>query len=61
MAKKAELAGIVGRTSVPMVFIGGTYVGGCNDGGLGGVLPLHEQGQLRPMLQKAGALAMDRV
>lgn len=56
-AKRAELANIVGRTSVPAVFIGGTYVGGCNDGGLGGVLTLHERGELAPMLTKAGALA----
>ena len=47
--------------TIPQLYVKGEFVGGCNDGGLGGVLPLHEQGQLRPMLQKAGALAMDRV
>ena len=55
-AKRVELANIVGRTSVPALFIGGTYVGGCNDGGLGGALPLYERGELAPMLTKAGAL-----
>ena len=59
-AKRVELANIVGRTSVPAVFISGIYVGGCNDGGLGGVLPLNERGELAPMLTKAGSL-MSRI
>ena len=36
MAMKAELAGITGQTSCPQVFIGGKFIGGCNDGGMGG-------------------------
>ena len=39
-----------GRTSVPAVFINGVYVGGCNDGGLGGVSRLDRQGLLKQMI-----------
>ena len=52
---RAELAELTGRTSVPAVFIGGTFVGGCNDGGLGGVITLQKDGRLQPMLVEAGA------
>ena len=56
MAIKAELAGITGQTSVPQVFIGGEFIGGCNDGGIGGVMPLKSTGELEQRLIKAGAL-----
>lgn len=49
-ALRAELAELTGRTSVPAVFIGGEFVGGCNDGGLGGVMTLDRAGKLQPML-----------
>ena len=48
--------GITDVATVPQVFIGGEYVGGCNDGGLGGVVPLSKSGKLSEMLIKAGAL-----
>ena len=48
---------IGGRTSVPAIWIGATFVGGCNDGPLGGVRALADRGELAPMLRKAGALA----
>ena len=58
MALKAELGSITGgRTSVPAVFVGGKFVGGCNDGGLGGVVPLHESQELEKMLMEAGSLS----
>ena len=50
MATKAELIGMTGQSTVPQVFIGGEFVGGCNDGGIGGVLPLRDSGKLEPML-----------
>ena len=50
-ALRAELADLTGRTSVPAVFIGGEFVGGGNDGGLGGVMTLDKAGKLQPMLQ----------
>ena len=37
------------RTSVPSIFIGGKYIGGCNDGP--GLLPLAETGELDRMLE----------
>ena len=55
-ALRAELAEKTGRTSVPAVFVGGEFVGGCNDGGLGGVVTLEKSGRLVPMLTTAGAL-----
>lgn len=53
---RAELTVILGggRTSVPAVFIGGEFVGGANDGGLGGVIPLNESGELDGLLSRAG-------
>ena len=57
MAMKAELAGIIGRTSLPAVFAGGKFLGGCNDGGLGGVATLNKKGELAGLLQTAGALS----
>ena len=53
---RAELAEREGRTSVPALFVGGQFVGGCNDGGMGGVMTLDRAGTLKPMLQKAGCL-----
>jgi len=58
---RATLGRMVGRTSVPFVFVGGTYIGGF-DGGLegnpdaSGMVDLAFQGKLREMLSEAGAL-----
>jgi len=53
-AVRAELAQLTGRSSVPAIYVGGSFVGGFSDGpGLG---TLAERGELVPMLQKAGAL-----
>ena len=56
-AMKVELSQITGRSSAPQVFVGGQFVGGCNDGGLGGVIPLNKSGKLADMLIAAGALS----
>lgn len=40
-----------GRSSLPAVFINGIYVGGCNDGGLGGVTSLDNQGILEQLIK----------
>lgn len=53
---RAELAEKTGRTSVPALYVGGNFVGGCNDGGMGGVLTLDKSGELKPLLVEAGAL-----
>ena len=31
-AIRAEMADLIGRTSVPAIWIGGEFIGGCNDG-----------------------------
>lgn len=54
---RAELAEKIGRTSVPALFVGGAFVGGCNDGGMGGVLTLDKDGRLKPLLVEAGCVA----
>jgi len=50
-----EIRAILGkktkRTSVPSIFIDGTYIGGCNDGP--GLLPLGESGELDNLLQRS--------
>eukprot|EP00903_Cladosiphon_okamuranus_P010021 g9503.t1 len=51
-AIRYELSQITGRTSVPQIWIGGEFVGGCNDGP--GVFTLMEKGELVPMLEAAG-------
>jgi glutaredoxin 3 len=45
---RAVLGKMTGRTSVPSIFVGGEYIGGCNDGP--GLLPLAESGDLDKLL-----------
>jgi len=57
---RAVLGRHLGRTSVPMVFIGGEYVGGFSDGPTEeapGLVNLAFDGKLRPMLVESGALS----
>eukprot|EP00471_Norrisiella_sphaerica_P004293 CAMPEP_0184479032 /NCGR_PEP_ID=MMETSP0113_2-20130426/893_1 /TAXON_ID=91329 /ORGANISM="Norrisiella sphaerica, Strain BC52" /LENGTH=114 /DNA_ID=CAMNT_0026857011 /DNA_START=55 /DNA_END=399 /DNA_ORIENTATION=+ len=51
---KLQLKQKTGRSSVPQIFVQGKFIGGCNDGP--GVVPLHQQGKLVPMLKEAGAI-----
>ena len=53
-AIRAELAEKTGRTSMPNIWIGGTGIGGCNDGP--GIMTLQKEGKLEGMLKEAGAL-----
>ena len=59
---RAELGQMVGRTSVPFIFIGGNYVGGY-DGGLSdetpGLVKMAFMGTLRNKLSDVGALKED--
>lgn len=55
-AIRSEMAELVGRTSVPAIWISGRFVGGCNDGPMGGVVALNDSGKLDGMLREAGAL-----
>ena len=56
---RAELGKRVGRSSVPCIFIGNTYVGGFDDGVSDespGIMKLAFEGKLRSMLDDAGAM-----
>jgi glutaredoxin 3 len=55
-AIRAEMADMIGRTSVPAIWIGSDFIGGCNDGPMGGIVKLEESGKLDSMLQGVGAL-----
>ena len=55
-ALRAELGDLVGRTSVPAIWIGGEFIGGCNDGPMGGLMTLNNEGKLDGMLQSVGAV-----
>ena len=57
-AIRAELGKRTGRTSVPSVWIGGAFIGGCDDGGTGGggIAALQAAGQLKPLLVDASAI-----
>mmetsp|Transcript_9472 Transcript_9472/g.19638 ORF Transcript_9472/g.19638 Transcript_9472/m.19638 type:complete len:92 (+) Transcript_9472:339-614(+) len=55
-AIRAELGDLIGRTSVPAIWIGQEFVGGCNDGPMGGVAKLAEAGKLEGMLKEVGAI-----
>lgn len=59
-AIRAMLGRRTGRTSQPSVWVGGSYVGGCNDGGLGGVVPLYESGELEKLLDQKGAFSFSQ-
>lgn len=49
---RSELGRLTKRTSVPSIFVGGQYIGGCNDGP--GLLPLAREGKLDDLLRTAG-------
>lgn len=55
-AMRAEMANLIGRTSVPAIWIGGSFVGGCNDGPMGGIVKLNDSGELDSILKGVGAL-----
>eukprot|EP00439_Symbiodinium_sp_Y106_P084327 s679_g25.t1 len=45
-----ELANKTNSTSVPKVWVKGNFVGGCNDGGMGGVKPLLRSGKIQELM-----------
>ena len=58
-AYRVELHALTGRTSLPAIWIGGQFVGGCNDGGAmggGGLMAIHNDGRLDDLLQQAGVM-----
>lgn len=48
---RQALAEKCGSRSVPKVFVKSHFVGGCNDGGMGGVVPLLHNGKLRELME----------
>lgn len=55
-AIRAEMASTIGRTSVPAIWIGGKFIGGCNDGPMGGIIKLDDEQKLDAMLADVGAI-----
>lgn len=50
---RSQLAGKCGgSTSVPKVFVKQNFIGGCNDGGMGGTLPLLKNGKIKELMGK---------
>lgn len=49
--QRADLRTKTGQTSVPQVFVKGEFIGGCNDGGMGGTIPLLKSGKIYEMMQ----------
>jgi glutaredoxin 3 len=57
-AIRAEMGDVIGRTSVPAIWIDGVFIGGCNDGpeGYGGLITMENNGTLDGLLKSAGVL-----
>jgi len=56
-AIRAVMGDMLGRTSVPAIWISGEFIGGCNDGGeYGGINGLNSANKLDGMLKAAGAV-----
>ena len=51
--QRAQLTKRTGSRTVPQVFAGGAFVGGCRDGGRGGTVPLLRMGLLQAMAARA--------
>ncbi|CAH0370515.1 unnamed protein product [Pelagomonas calceolata] len=51
--QRVQLTKRTGSRTVPQVFAGGEFVGGCHDGGLGGTVPLLRMGLLQEMAARA--------
>jgi len=57
-AIRAEMGDVIGRTSVPAIWIDGEFIGGCNDGpeGYGGLITMENNGKLNGLLKSTGVL-----
>ena len=58
--QRAQLTKRTGSRTVPQVFVGGEFVGGCHDGGLGGTVPLLRVGLLQAMASGPPASGSNR-
>ena len=62
--KRAALGRLTGKSSVPSIWVGGEYIGGCDDGPTDvapGLVPMAFRGTLREKLDAAGALGEKKV
>ena len=50
-ALRSELGKQYGQTSVPAIWVNGVFVGGCNDGGIGGLIPSIKSGKFQELLK----------
>ena len=55
-AIRAEMGSLLGRTSVPAIWMNKEFIGGCNDGPLGGINGLNNSNKLDALLKSAGAM-----
>ena len=51
-ALRSELGKQYGQTSVPAIWVNGVFLGGCNDGGIGGLIPNIKSGKFQELLKK---------
>ena len=49
---RVELGKRFGQTSVPAIWANENFVGGCNNGGLGGLIPLINNGRFDDFLRE---------
>eukprot|EP00403_Amphidinium_massartii_P049201 CAMPEP_0178460056 /NCGR_PEP_ID=MMETSP0689_2-20121128/48474_1 /TAXON_ID=160604 /ORGANISM="Amphidinium massartii, Strain CS-259" /LENGTH=96 /DNA_ID=CAMNT_0020086603 /DNA_START=96 /DNA_END=386 /DNA_ORIENTATION=- len=49
-AQRSALTAKCGSSSVPKVFVKQQFIGGCNDGGMGGTLPLLQNGKIKELM-----------
>ena len=52
-ALRVEMGKQYGQTSVPAIFVNGNFIGGCNNGGMGGLKPLISSGKFEKLLKGA--------
>ena len=60
--RRAALGRLTGKSSVPSIWVGGEYIGGCDDGpsiAAPGLVPMAFRGTLREKLEAAGAFQSD--
>jgi len=50
-ALRSELGKQYGQTSVPAIWVNGVFIGGCNDGGIGGLIPTMKSGKFQELLK----------
>lgn len=52
LPNRDKLTKLVGKASVPQVFVKGKHIGGCNDGGIGGTMKCIANGTIKKLLEE---------